>query len=63
MTEGSGVVTGPLERSLSVLVGTARGEVIVQVSDNGPGIPDDECELLTGERDCTQLEHTSGLGL
>lgn len=35
----------------------------VSVADDGPGIPASERELVTGERDITQLEHGSGLGL
>lgn len=39
------------------------GLVELRVSDNGPGIPEQEYELLTGARESTQVEHTSGLGL
>lgn len=35
----------------------------VRVADNGPGIPPAEYEILTGERDRSQVEHLSGLGL
>lgn len=37
--------------------------VAVTVADDGPGIPESERELVAGERDITQLEHGSGLGL
>jgi signal transduction histidine kinase len=33
------------------------------VSDNGPGIPQREQEIVTGDRTITQLDHGSGLGL
>ncbi|WP_255192767.1 PAS domain S-box protein [Natronobeatus ordinarius] len=39
------------------------GVLEVRISDNGPGIPKAEYELLTGRRESTQVEHTSGLGL
>ena len=38
-------------------------EVQVSVRDWGPGIPDEEWEIVTGERDISQLQHASGLGL
>lgn len=37
--------------------------VVVRVADNGPGIPRSERELLTGARERSQLEHSSGVGL
>ncbi len=33
------------------------------VTDDGPGMPDEERELLEGDREITQLRHASGLGL
>ncbi|WP_408959370.1 PAS domain S-box protein [Natrinema sp. 74] len=33
------------------------------VADDGPGIPEEERELLEGDREITQLRHASGLGL
>ena len=35
----------------------------VRISDNGPGIPDSEWEVIVGNEDITQLSHASGLGL
>jgi two-component system OmpR family sensor kinase len=35
----------------------------IRVSDRGPGVPDDEVAVLDGDREISQLEHGSGLGL
>lgn len=44
--------------------GAADGEwVDLTVADGGDGVPDQEWELLTGDREQTQLDHGSGLGL
>lgn len=40
-----------------------RDVLEVRIADNGPGIPASEREILTGNRERSQLEHTSGLGL
>jgi len=40
-----------------------RGLVTLSVSDRGSGIPDEERAVVTGEREQSQLEHASGLGL
>jgi len=37
--------------------------ITVAVRDDGPGIPAAERAMLTGDREITQLEHGSGLGL
>ncbi|WP_137291440.1 PAS domain S-box protein [Natronorubrum halophilum] len=42
---------------------TDDGLLSVSIADNGPGIPDEERELLQGDREITQLRHASGLGL
>lgn len=39
------------------------GWLAIRVADNGPGIPEREQALITGEREITQLDHGSGLGL
>ncbi|MFC4541474.1 histidine kinase N-terminal 7TM domain-containing protein [Halosolutus amylolyticus] len=47
---------------VTVTVERGQAETILRVSDDGPGIPDHEREVLeTGQE--TALEHTSGLGL
>jgi len=40
-----------------------RDRVTVRIEDNGPGVPDEEAEVMTGDRALTQLEHGSGFGL
>jgi PAS domain S-box-containing protein len=37
--------------------------VAIVVADNGPGIPDHERDLLTGDRSVSRVEHGAGLGL
>lgn len=49
-----------------VVTVTAREEgsqVVLSVADDGPGISERERGVLVGERDITQLDHGSGLGL
>ncbi|NHN49617.1 HAMP domain-containing histidine kinase [Halostella sp. JP-L12] len=41
-----------------------RGDATeLRVTDDGPGIPADEREVLLGEREISQLHHSGGLGL
>ena len=51
--------------SPAVRVSAERSEGIVEltVRDNGPGIPDDEWAVITGDAEISQLKHGSGLGL
>jgi len=37
--------------------------VRIHVADDGPGVPEDERDVVTGESEITQLNHGSGLGL
>jgi len=48
---------------IEVDVTTATDYVTVTVWDNGSGLPEEERALLRGEREQTQLEHASGIGL
>ena len=48
---------------VTVTVTRTDASVEVRVSDDGNGVPEFERELVAGERDITQLEHGSGLGL
>jgi PAS domain S-box-containing protein len=41
----------------------AEGWGVVRVTDDGPGIPDHERAVVAGDREVSQLEHGSGLGL
>jgi PAS domain S-box-containing protein len=56
---------GPDSSSVTVEVtpDDESGFVDVSVRDDGPGIPAAEREVLTGEREISQLDHGSGLGL
>lgn len=49
----------------TVTVGMERTDdtVAIRVADDGPGIPEMERELLTGEREVEQLYHGRGVGL
>jgi PAS domain S-box-containing protein len=49
--------------TVDVSVGVDGDDVVVRVADDGPGIPDTERRLLTGDDEITQLNHASGLGL
>lgn len=49
--------------SVSVFVEETPTAVYLTVLDDGPGIPEDEYQVITGERDLTQIHHGSGLGL
>ncbi|AXR77530.1 protoglobin domain-containing protein [Natrarchaeobaculum sulfurireducens] len=48
---------------VSLVESLGGDHVTIRVADNGPGIPPSEYEVLTGERDRSQIEHSSGLGL
>lgn len=41
----------------------ANGWVDIHVEDDGPGIPQQEIDLVMGETEITQLQHGSGIGL
>jgi len=49
--------------TVTVRLDDTGDELRVAVGDDGPGIPDDEWDVVAGDREITQLQHTSGLGL
>jgi len=49
--------------SVDVSVDEHSERVRIAVTDDGPGIPAEERELLAEDREITQLRHASGLGL
>ncbi|MGM0605811.1 MAG: PAS domain S-box protein [Halobacteriota archaeon] len=49
--------------TVSISGDRAEETVSIRVRDDGPGIPSDEQQVLLGDREITQLDHTSGLGL
>ncbi|WP_254863797.1 PAS domain S-box protein [Halovivax gelatinilyticus] len=49
--------------SVSIEAAGADEPIAITIADDGPGIPDEERQLLEEEREITQLRHASGLGL
>jgi signal transduction histidine kinase len=49
--------------SVAVTGTRVDGEVVVTVTDDGPGIPEHVRSVVFGDRDVTQLDHGTGLGL
>jgi len=48
---------------LSVTVRREQAEAVVEISDDGPGLPENEWAVLFGDEPITQLRHSTGLGL
>ena len=48
---------------LSVTVRREQAEAVVEISDDGPGLPENERAVLFGDEPITQLRHSTGLGL
>lgn len=57
------VVHNDRDPEIDVTVSVDDEYTTVTVADNGPGIPAAERELVTEDREITQLNHASGLGL
>ncbi|MCU4751670.1 PAS domain S-box protein [Halobacteria archaeon AArc-curdl1] len=54
------------EPQIDVSVETSENDdesVIISITDDGPGLPEEERALLQEEQEITQLRHASGLGL
>jgi PAS domain S-box-containing protein len=49
--------------TVSITISSSTETIEVHIRDDGDGVPAFERELVTGDRDITQLEHGSGLGL
>ncbi|WP_181685245.1 PAS domain-containing sensor histidine kinase [Halorhabdus salina] len=49
--------------SIQVAIETADGVVEISIADDGPGIPEMERNVLTGEHDIEPLYHGRGIGL
>ncbi len=63
VVENAVVHNDSAQPEVAVRAAETDGTVTVAVTDDGPGIPEAEYEHLTGTRERTQLDHTSGLGL
>jgi len=57
------VVHADESATVAVTVERREGSVAVTVEDDGPGIPENERPILTGDADIEPLSHGSGLGL
>jgi len=53
----------PAKRRVTVAVEPDGSQYQLVVTDNGPGLPEVERELLTGQREETTFHHGNGLGL
>jgi len=51
------------EPNVSVAVIDEGGSVVIRLTDDGPGIPRSETEVLLEDREIDQLHHTTGMGL
>ncbi|MEF8973461.1 MAG: PAS domain-containing sensor histidine kinase [Haloarcula sp.] len=51
------------DSELSVTVRREQAEAVVEISDDGPGLPENERAVLFGDEPITQLRHSTGLGL
>jgi signal transduction histidine kinase len=51
------------ERGVTIRVASEGSGVAVTVEDDGPGIPQQEWDVVSGELEQSQLRHASGLGL
>ncbi|MDS0222191.1 HAMP domain-containing histidine kinase [Haloarcula sp. S1AR25-5A] len=57
------LVHGGDPATVAIHVAAEPKSVTVSVSDDGPGIPESERDLISGEQAVTQLTHSNGLGL
>ena len=46
-----------------ISVSTTADSLTLQIADNGPGMHPEEAAIITGNREITPLQHSSGLGL
>ncbi|MDQ2051619.1 HAMP domain-containing sensor histidine kinase [Natronolimnohabitans sp. A-GB9] len=53
---------GP-EPTVDIAVEDDGDHVRIRVADDGPGIPDEEVDVITGTRPISQVTHTGGIGL
>jgi len=51
------------EQPVTVRAWTEPGEAVIEIADEGPGIPASEWETVVSGQDITQLSHGTGLGL
>ncbi|MBV0902307.1 sensor histidine kinase [Haloarcula salina] len=51
------------EPGLSISIRSEAGDAVAEISDDGPGLPENERAVLFGDQPITQLRHSTGLGL
>ncbi|MFW5934964.1 MAG: sensor histidine kinase [Halolamina sp.] len=59
----NGVVHGAGEPTVEVTAAREDGWIAIEIRDDGPGIPEEEYQVVTDDSEIAQLTHGSGLGL
>jgi PAS domain S-box-containing protein len=59
----NGVHHSGQESEVDIVIEDYEDEVVIKIADNGPGLPSNEREILTGEIVITPVKHGTGLGL
>jgi len=63
VVENAAVHNDRPRKEVAVTVERGNDTVAIDVADNGPGIPETERRLVTGDAEVSQLRHGGGLGL
>lgn len=59
----NGIKYADSDPGLSISLRRETGDAVAEISDDGPGLPENERAVLFGDQPITQLRHSTGLGL